>query len=112
MSTVTQRSFDKPDATMDMVDKITLDVVEMGGVKLVRATAEPGWRWSVHSKPVQKTDSCQIDHLLYVVSGRVTAKTNDGEEVVFAAGDVGHIVPGHDGWTVGDEPAVWIELPH
>ena len=108
----TTRSFDKPDATMDMVDRITLDVVEVGGVKLIRATAAPGWQWSVQSKPVQQTDSCQIDHLIFVVSGRLAARTDEGEEFELSAGDVGHISPGHDGWTVGDEPAVWIELPH
>ncbi|GAA3776006.1 cupin domain-containing protein [Microbacterium kribbense] len=112
MSTTTKPSFDAPDSTMDMVEKMTAAIVDVGGVKLMRVTAQPGWRWSVHSKPVQKTDSCQVDHVLYVVSGQLATKTDDGTETDYAAGDVAHVAPGHDGWTIGDEPAVWIEIPH
>lgn len=108
----TKQSFDQPETTMDTMDKIRLDTVEVDGVKLTRVTTEPGWRWSVHSKPVQKTDSCQVDHLFYVVSGQVGTKDNDGHQTEYAAGDLAHIVPGHDGWTIGDERAVWIEIPH
>jgi quercetin dioxygenase-like cupin family protein len=108
----TKQSFNEPDITMDLVEKIRLDTVDVDGVKLTRVTAEPGWVWSMHSKPVQKTDSCQMDHVFYMVSGQVGARSNDGEETVYAVGDLAHIVPGHDGWTIGDEPAVWIEIPH
>ena len=33
-------------------------------------------------------------------------KHDDGTEQVFTAGDVYLIEPGHDGWTVDDEPCV------
>ncbi|MGH3509361.1 MAG: cupin domain-containing protein [Nocardioidaceae bacterium] len=112
MSTTTKRSFDEPDSTMDMIEKIRLDIADVGGVKLTRVTAQPGWVWSVHSRPVQKTDSCQVDHVFLMVSGRVAAKDDGGTQTDFAAGDLAHVPPGHDGWTIGDEPAVWIEVPH
>ena len=111
-NTTTKRNFDQPDNTMDAVDKIKLDIVDLGGVRLTRVTAQPGWQWSVHAKPVQQTDSCQVDHVFYVVSGRVAAQDAGGVQVDFAAGDLAHIPPGHDGWTIGDEPAVWVEVPH
>jgi len=109
---MTKRTFDHPDSTMDSMEKITMDFVDAGGAKLARVTAEPGWRWSIHSKPVQKTDSCQVNHLFFVISGRVMVRDNDGFETQYSVGDIAHIPPGHDGWTVGDEPAVWIEVPH
>lgn len=112
MSTLTKRSFAEPDSTMDMIEKITVDAVDIDGVKLMRVTAEPGWTWSVHSKPVQKTESCQVDHLFFMVSGRVAAEYDGGQKQEFAAGDLAHIAPGHDGWTIGDDPAVWIEIAH
>jgi len=31
---------------------------------------------------------------------------DDGKEEEFSPGDVGDIPPGHDGWTVGNEPVV------
>jgi hypothetical protein len=37
---------------------------------------------------------------------------NDGKEEVFGPGDVGSIPPGHDGWTIGNQPVVWLEIPH
>lgn len=112
MRTPTKQSFDDPDTTMDMIEKIRLDMVDVGGVKLTRVTAEPGWQWSVQSKPVVKTDSCQVDHVFLLVSGQVAAKDDDGHQIDYAAGDLAHIPPGHDGWTIGDEPAVWVEIPH
>ena len=112
MADISKKTFDAPDSTMDQVEKIKLDIVDAGGIKLVRVTAEPGWKWSVHSKPVQKTDSCQIDHVLYMLSGSVAALDSNGQQTDFNAGDVGHIPPGHDGWTIGDQPAIWLEIPH
>ncbi len=112
MSTTTKQSFDEPDTTMDMMEKIKLDTVDVGGVRLTRVTAEPGWQWSVHSKPVQKTDSCQVDHVFLLLSGRVATRAADGHQTTYDAGDLAHIPPGHDGWTIGDEPAVWVEVPH
>jgi hypothetical protein len=35
---------------------------------------------------------------------------NDGTETIFHAGDFGVIPSGHDGWVVGDEPAVIIDF--
>lgn len=112
MSNVAKKSFDTPDNTMDQVEKMKMDVVEVGNLKLPRATAEPGWKWSVHIKPVAKTDSCQMDHIIYMISGNLAILDDDGQETDYAAGDVGHIPPGHDGWTIGSKNAVWIDIPH
>ena len=112
MSTTTKRTFDQPDNTMDMIDKIKLDIVDVGGVKLTRVTAQPGWQWSVQSKPVQKTDNCQIDHVFVLMSGRVATLDVEGHQTDYVAGDLAHIPAGHDGWTIGDQPAIWIEIPH
>jgi hypothetical protein len=37
---------------------------------------------------------------------------DDGKEMDFNPGDMGLIPPGHDGWTVGENPAVWLEIQH
>lgn len=34
---------------------------------------------------------------------------DDGTEVEYGPGDVASIPPGHDAWTVGNEPAVFLE---
>jgi quercetin dioxygenase-like cupin family protein len=86
-----------------------LQVVEIAGGSVGRATFNPGWRWSEHVKPIAGTDSCQSAHMGYVVSGRMTVKMNDGASEEFGPGDVMIAEPGHDAWTEGDAPCVLID---
>ena len=111
MKTVAKKSLNKPEETQNP-EKLKAEVVIIDGRQFKRVTAEPGWMWSKHLKPVEGGDSCQRDHLIYVLSGRVHAKMNDGKEEEFGPGDVGVIPPGHDGWNAGGEPVVWLEIPH
>ncbi len=46
----------------------------------------------------------------YVVSGELAVRMSDGTEDTFPAGHVMLLPPGHDAWTVGDEPCVFIEF--
>jgi hypothetical protein len=85
-------------------------VVTVGGTTLGLATFEPGWRWSENVKPLVGTDSCEVTHIGYMLSGRLGNRMNDGTEMEFHEGDLVFIPPGHDGWTVGDEPAVFLQI--
>jgi len=111
MPTIEKKSLDRPEETFKP-EKMRMEGVTMRGLPIRRITVEPGWQWSKHVKPILKTENCQQDHLLVMISGRVRVRMNDGKEEEFGPGDVGSIPPGHDGWTVGDKPAVWIEIPH
>lgn len=86
-----------------------LTVVEVAGVTVGRAVFQPGWRWSDHVRPLAGTDSCQVAHVGYLLSGRMCVRMDDGREATAAAGDVVVIPPGHDGWVVGDEPCVMLD---
>jgi len=111
MTTLDKRNFDQPEKTQN-VGRVKIDTVTLGTLNFTRSTAAPGWQWAEDIKPVVKTESCQVNHLIYVVSGKIHTRMDDGTEMEFTAGDICSIPPGHNGWTVGDEPAVWIELPH
>lgn len=88
-------------------------MIKVGGKQLFRMTAQPGWKWTLDLGPIVGTETCQMDHLLYVISGRMMVKLDSsGEELELGPGDTAHIPPGHDGWGLGDEPTVWIEIPH
>jgi Cupin domain len=104
-----RKSLDQPDETRP-VEKGKVEVVEIGGKSVLRSTFEPGWRWSECVKPIVGGDSCQVDHFGYVVSGRIKVRTDDGEEQEYGAGDAFHIPPGHDGWVVGDEPYIAVDV--
>ncbi|HEX4654722.1 MAG TPA: cupin domain-containing protein [Mycobacteriales bacterium] len=110
MAGMKKMSLNAPEETRPFEDgkgKLELVNVQEGGVG--RATFEPGWKWSEHVKPIAGTDSCQAPHLGYYISGRMHVVMDDGEETEFGPGDFGVIPPGHDAWTVGDEPCVVID---
>lgn len=105
-----RKSFDSPEETRPFEDgKGQLQLVNVEGGAVGRATFEAGWRWSEHVKPIAKTDSCQAAHMGYFISGRMKVVMDDGEEIEYGAGDFGIIPPGHDAWTVGDEACVVID---
>jgi hypothetical protein len=87
-----------------------MDIVKVGDQRVMRLTLQPGWKWSQDIKPTVGTDSCKTKHLGIIVSGSVCAKHDDGTELTYKAGDAYSIDLGHDGWVVGDEPAVVYEF--
>lgn len=93
-----------------MGGKGIVELVRVGDGVIGRATFEPGWRWSEHVRPLAGTDSCQVAHIGYVVSGRQRVIMDDGTELEFGPGDVVAIPPGHDADVVGDEPCVVIDF--
>jgi EutQ-like cupin domain len=76
----------------------------------LRAQAEPGWRWSEAIKPIAGTDSCEVQHTGYVISGRMHVVMDDGSEQEIGPGDVYVIRPGHDAWIIGDETYVGVDF--
>jgi quercetin dioxygenase-like cupin family protein len=110
MAGLERKSFDDADETRPFQDKGQVDLVNVGGGVIGRATFEPGWKWSDHVGPIAGTKSCQAPHVGYVVSGRQKVVMDNGTELEIGPGDVVSIPPGHDGWTVGDEPCVVIDF--
>jgi class 3 adenylate cyclase len=84
-------------------------LVDIGDVTVGEIVTQPGWRWSTHVRPVVGGDWCQARHIGIMVSGRIGVRLMDGTDLEFKPHDVFDIPPGHDGWTIGDEPAVQIE---
>jgi hypothetical protein len=109
MASMSARGFDSPDETRTP-DKTRIDIVDLGGPKVARLTAQPGWRWSECIKPVVGGDSCQARHLGVVSAGRLHVAHNDGAEAEVGPGDAYAIEPGHDAWVVGDEAFVAYEF--
>jgi quercetin dioxygenase-like cupin family protein len=103
------RSHDAPDEVRTP-DKTRVEVVKLKGYTIGRFKFEPGWRWSECVKPVVKTDSCQVSHVGYVVSGRIRVRMQDGTEKTISRGESYTIPPGHDAWVEGNEGFVGIEV--
>ena len=109
MPGIEARNFGSPDETRTP-EKTKVEIVKIAGGEIGRYTFQPGWRWSECIKPIVKTDSCQVEHVGYAVSGTLHVKHDDGTETEVTAGDVYRVAPGHDAWTVGNEPAVFVEF--
>jgi hypothetical protein len=109
VASLESRNLDQPDESRTP-DKTEVNVVRVGGNEVGRFTFQPGWRWSECVKPVAGTDSCEMSHLGYVVSGKIHVVHDDGTTVDVGAGDAYVLAPGHDAWVLGDEPFVGIEF--
>ena len=80
-----------------------------GGLTLMKGVFEPGWRWSTDVAPLAGTDTCQVHHLGYVISGRMHVRTDDGTDMMIEPGDAFDLPAGHDAWVEGDEPCVMVD---
>jgi quercetin dioxygenase-like cupin family protein len=103
------KGFDQPDEVREFPNG-RAEILEIGGGSVGRFVFQPGWRWSDHVKPLAGTQSCEVQHFQYQVSGRLCVRMDDGTEFISGPGDVLSIPSGHDGWVVGDEPAVVIDF--
>jgi hypothetical protein len=104
------KNFESPDETRPFEGKGKADVVQIGGQTVGRGVFEPGWKWSENVKPIAGTDSCQVSHLGYCMSGRMKVHMDDGSEFEIGPGDVAAIPPGHDAEIVGDQECVFVDF--
>ena len=80
MSGLEAKRFEAPDEVRAFPAHGRVDLVNLGSGPVGRGTFEPGWRWSNDVKPLAGTDSCQVSHVGYVISGSMTVRMDDGSE--------------------------------
>src|SRR5262245_22182335 len=108
MADVISKTFARPDDVVEF-PKVRTRIVELGDLTVGELVSEPGWRWSEHVRPTVGGDWCQARHVGFVVSGQLGIDFMDGTSIAFGPGAVFDIPPGHDGYTIGDEPCVQVE---
>ena len=109
MEKALMKSFGKPDEIREF-PKGRLELINIGGATIGRATFQPGWRWSTSVQPLAKTKSCEAPHFQYHVSGTLKILMDDGTEIECHPGDVSLLPSGHDAWVVGNDPAVVVDF--
>lgn len=102
------KNLTSPDETLEFPG-IKVQQVDLGDVTVGRIVTQPGWRWFTHVRPHVGGDWCEARHVGVVLSGRFEVVMRDGTKLQFGPEDVFEIPPGHDGYTLGDEPCVQIE---
>ncbi len=109
MASLEKKSFSRPDERRTPPNT-TMETVRFGDRAVARITYQPGWRWTTDIKPTAGSDLCQVNHFLYVLSGRTHVVMADGTEIDLEPGDVATVPAGHDGWVVGDVPCVFLDF--
>lgn len=89
---------------------VQLDIAPAGNARVKRVIYQPGFRWSTHMKQIVGTELCMHAHIGFIVRGAIGVRYKDGCTLEFAAPQPVAIEPGHEGWVIGSEPAVMIEV--
>jgi mannose-6-phosphate isomerase-like protein (cupin superfamily) len=97
-------------APADRHGKIAKQTVSLDGVSVTRVTFDVGARWSQDLKEYAGTESCQLPHVALVLSGTLRVVMDDDSSEDFSKNEVMLLPPGHDAWTVGDQPCVFVEF--
>src|SRR5439155_1265932 len=105
-----KKSLDTPEETRQFKDGMgQLELVNADAGAVGRATFQPGWQWSKHVKPIAGTDSCQAAHTGYMISGQMTVRMDDGEELTYGPGVAVEVLVERDAVVprrIGVEPRV------
>ncbi|HEY3928427.1 MAG TPA: hypothetical protein VGL89_08635 [Candidatus Koribacter sp.] len=92
------------------VGGVEIDVTPAADCRVKRVIYPVGFRWSKNLKPTVGTDYCMHAHVGFLARGEIHMEFSDGCVLEYRAPQVLAIEPGHDGWVVGNEPAVVIEF--
>lgn len=103
------KHFDNPDEVREF-PKGKVELVNINGAMIGRATFQPGWKWSESVQPLVKTSSCEAPHFQYHVSGILMVRMDDGTVLECKPGDISLLPMGHDAWVKGNDPAVVVDF--
>jgi hypothetical protein len=69
VTTMEKKSLDyySPDEIVT-IEKGKVEIAKVGDITIGRGYFEPGWTWEKSVKPIAKTDSCQLPHILITLS--------------------------------------------
>ena len=85
MSDTILKGFDKPDEVREF-PKGRFEIVQIAGVRLGRATYQPGWKWTLHNAPAAGTLLCHAPHTGVVLSGHGVVVYEGESELIFCLG--------------------------
>jgi hypothetical protein len=92
------------------VGGVLVDIANAGTVRVKRMIYPPGFNWDKDLKAVVGSDLCMHAHVGFMARGQINVRFADGCVVEYKAPQFVAVEPGHQGWVVGDEPAVLIEF--
>lgn len=101
------RSFASPDEVIEL-ETVRSAAISRGGLTVSYDVHQPGWRWSVHARPLLRTEWCEVRHVGVVIRGRLGVLLENGTQFVADALSLVDIPARHDAWVEGEEPVEMI----
>jgi hypothetical protein len=92
------------------VGGVQVDVARTGACRVKRLIYPPGFHWAKHLSELMGSKYCMHAHVGFMAHGQINVRFADGCVVEYKAPKFVQVEPGHEGWVVGDEPAVLIEF--
>ena len=92
------------------VGGVQVDITRAGSVRVKRMIYAPGFSWARDLSGVIGNRLCLHTHVGFMARGQINVRFADGCVVEYKAPQFVAVEPGHEGWVVGDEPAVLIEF--
>jgi XTP/dITP diphosphohydrolase len=89
---------------------VQVDVGRTGAARVKRLIYPPGYHWANEMSALMGSKLCMHAHVGFMAHGQINVRFADGCVEEFKAPKFVHVEPGHEGWVVGDEPAVLIEF--
>ncbi len=89
---------------------VAVDVFQAGSVRVKRMIYPAGFSWATHLSALMGSKLCNHAHVGFMAHGQINVRFADGSVVEYKAPQFVAVEPGHEGWVVGDEPAVLIEM--
>jgi hypothetical protein len=93
-----------------VVGGVQIDMFRAGKGRVKRMIYPPGFNWDAHLKEVVGTEFCMHAHVGFLAHGEIHVRFQDGKVEEFKAPQFVAVEPGHQGWVVGNDPAVLIEF--
>jgi hypothetical protein len=101
-----------PDAEHKEVGGVQVDISRCGSVRVKRMIYPPGFNWAEHLSGLIGSKLCQHAHVGFMAAGQINVRFADGCVQEYKAPQFVAVEPGHEGWVVGDQPAVLIEFDY
>jgi hypothetical protein len=92
------------------VGGVQVDVARTGACRVKRLIYPPGFHWAKHLSELMGSKYCMHAHVGFMAHGQINVRFADGCVVEYKAPKFVQVEPEHEGWVVGDEPAVLIEF--
>jgi hypothetical protein len=89
---------------------VQVDVARAGAARVKRLIYPPGYHWANEMAALIGSRYCMHAHVGFMARGQINVRFADGCVEEYKAPKFVRVEPGHEGWVVGDEPAVLIEF--